>query len=166
MKHVLASLLILSMVLLPMGCTSSQIAVVEAVVNVVLSAAGNLAAAFGNEVWAADLITASAALKQAEANFVNGTGTEVAIANAAMIVEDVLAEVAPGSKASILVDILVAALDACLAILPAPTITAARHPHWYNHHGMAIGHRLFRSKANDFKAAWNAEAVKVGVGTL
>lgn len=180
-----AWLLIALLVPLPwlQGCTASQISETENLVNVVISAAGNLAAvADPGAAWTADLPAALTALKTAEANFQAGTGTQADISNALLTVEDVIASVAPNSEASQLADILTTAIDAALAVLPAPaTSTASASASLrsarlvvasygassarvrYNHHGKAkIAHRLFRSRAGDFKAAWNKACAKAG----
>jgi hypothetical protein len=159
----------------PTGCNAAQLAEGEAVVNAVLGAATNLAnVAEPGASWTPELTSAVAGLKKAEANFEAGTGAQAEVSNALLAVEDVLSAVEPTSKTSTLVDILVTAIDAALVYFPAPAAAgatarlgpphlmnagfltyAAAHPK-YNHHGKAtIRHRFGRSRAGDFKAAWN-----------
>jgi hypothetical protein len=96
-----------------------------------------------------------------------------------LVVEDVIASIAPGSKEAQLAAILTSAIDAALAFLPPqntsislkasvtalgpvdfPTLNIVGVRVRYNYHGkVKIPHRIFRSRASDFKAAWNA-AVK------
>jgi hypothetical protein len=173
---------------LQVGCTQSQVQETEALVNVAIQAAGNLAAvADPGAAWAAAMPAALQGLQSAEANFEAGTGVEADVSNAMLAVEDVIAQVEPNSKASELADILTTAIDAALVLLPAPTSTPApaatntatlAAPHLtlaayqlrsisatrYNHHNrVSIHHRIFRSRADDFKAAWNKAAVKAGL---
>lgn len=165
-----------------MGCTQSQIQETENLVNVVIQAAGNMAAiADPGSAWATAMPAALAGLKTAEANFAAGTGAAVDVSDAMLAVEDVIAEVEPNSKVSELADILTTAIDAALAMLPAPTAAAGANTAMrsaprltlaaysvrpakaarYNHHNRAsIHHRLFRTRAGDFKAEWNKAVAK------
>ncbi len=157
------------------GCTPPQISEVESAVNVVIDAAASVEGVLGNTAIATDLEAAAQGLKTAEANFAAGAGTEVAISNAALAVEDVLAEIDPNSNASVMADILTTALDELLALLPAPTASAASLHRtasatpYYNHHSRPDGkikHVWGRSMAGDFKASFNRAAKNVGAKTI
>jgi hypothetical protein len=176
----LGALMLCSVILMGsmVGCTQAQIQQTEQVVTLVVDAASNLAAVVvPGAAWVALLPPAIAGLKEAEANFQQGTGAAVNVSNALLAVEDVISAVAPGSKASELADILTAAIDGALVAFPpansaSPSASAslvsahemrsysavpiAPFADRYNHHGRAkLAWMPFRSPAGNFKATWN-----------
>ncbi len=150
-----------SVVPLPMlvtGCSSSQI---ENAINVVLdSGAAVLKVIDPSAVFYTALENAIAALKQAETTW-NAGGAVVVITDALNTIEAVVAVIPFFEPYSILITVLVAGIEACLALLPSSTksteIRLTSNP--YRGRTTLSKPHFLQSASSAYKEQWNA-AVK------
>lgn len=142
------------------GCTMT-LQQKEALVNAVVSAAGQIVAqAEPGATWVPAMESAITALKNSEAGWVDG-GTAQNIIAALNTISAIAAVVPVTAPYAGLIAVLVAAVDAILAVLPASTnqalmaVTIPNGP-YYNYHGRAkIAHPFYRGmNAGDIENAW------------
>ena len=140
------------------GCTSAQ---VEAEVNAVLTQATNvLVVADPSAPWVPQLQKAIADLKTAEATWTSG-GTVAVVIDALNTIELITADIPLTAQYSPLIDVLVAGIEACLALLPSTAATnmsakMSRNPHI----GRVVLKHHFTVSGNvkEFDNAWNSAA--------
>jgi hypothetical protein len=140
------------------GCTPAQ---VENEINTVLQeATGIIFVADGDETWLAAFSKATALLKVDEANWIKGGAVQDVI-NVLNDLQGVTALISPLVPYASLISILVAGIDAVLALL-LPTPSAAA-PAALNAHAAPVENpwkgRAHVVSAKDSKAQWNAAAV-------
>ena len=140
------------------GCSTST---VVQDINVVLNEAENVLAVVASDApWLPDFKAAIAALQTAEAGW-NGGGDIQIVVDALNTLVAVTAVIPVTAAYSPLIDVLVAAVEAVLALLSATgntvsvRTTVAQNPHVGAY---KITHRWGRTPAGDFKANWNSVA--------
>lgn len=136
------------------GCSGSEI---ENELNVVLQEAVNvLAVVDPNAPWVPQLQKAITTLKTAEATWTGGGAVNdlISALNTIVAITGAIPLTAPYAP---LIGILVAAIEAVMAALPKPTINMSAE---YNQFvgKTTIPHHFGRSRAYDFKSAWNKAA--------
>jgi hypothetical protein len=118
--------------------------------NIVATALLEIAAMeqFSNPTLAVDLVTAANALKAACDNWT--TGSSLALINdAAQVASAILASIPQTAMIAPFIPVAIAVLDMIIAAASGNTLVAAN---------ASIPHRLFRSRQDDFKTAWNKVA--------
>jgi hypothetical protein len=145
------------------GCASSTIV---QDINVVLNEAVNvLSVVAAGTPWLAEFKAAVAALQSAEASWEGGSTVQIVIdaLNALVAITAVIPITLPYSP---LIDVLVAAIEAVLVLLPSSTgsgglkATSVQNPHVGAY---KMTHRWGRSPAGDMKANWNDVAKAKGL---
>ena len=141
------------------GCTSANI---EQLINTVLTAAANiLVVAEPNAPWIPDMQKAIAALQQAEQSWQAGGAVTIVI-DALNTLEVITAVIPFTASYSGLIDILVAGIEAVLALFPAQAVqvskakVAAPNPHIGRY---KLAHKAFHNQAKEMVAAFNAVAL-------
>jgi hypothetical protein len=146
-----------------MGCTSSEL---KADTTVLATALTSLATAMqtSDSATAAKLTAAATSLNAVVKNWDTSTATST-INTIAAGVETTLAEIPSTSSYAALVAIAVAAVDAIIASTSTSSTKVSAKPlsakaqgqlGYYRLFGRAqLNHKLARSNAGDFKAAWN-----------
>lgn len=143
------------------GCTGDTI---KGVLNVVLNSAKALLGLIApNSSLYADFSAAIAKLEADEAQWSAG-GAIALIEDGLTAVQDVLAVIPQTAIYSPLIAILVAGIEAVLALIPQPTAVtpAARVSNPYLGQATLTPPHLFQTRAGAFREQWGKKAVEIG----
>jgi hypothetical protein len=137
------------------GCTAS----IVDLINTVLNAAANvLVVAEPGAPWVAQMQQAIVALQQAEQSWQAGGAVAVVI-DALNTIEAVCAVIPFTAQYSVLISVLVAGIEAVLALFPAQAVQVSKAkiavPNPYIGR-FTLVHKAFKSRPDEFKTAWNA----------
>ena len=144
------------------GCSGDTI---KGVLNVVLNSAKALLGLIApNSSLYADFSAAIAKLEADEAQWTAG-GAIALIEDGLTAVQDVLAVIPVTAIYSPLIAILVAGIEAVLALIPQPTAAApaARRANPYIGQATLTPPHAFQTKAGAYTAQWNKKAVSLGL---
>jgi len=143
------------------GCSMSM-QQKEALLNTAIqSAEAVIAQAEPGGAWVQPMKNALAALVNSEPSWVNG-GTAQNIITALNTIEAITSVIPFTAPYAALIDVLVAGIDAVLAVLPVSanqakmSVALPSRGIYYDHHGRAkIGHPFYRTaNAADYEKAW------------
>ena len=152
--------------LITAGCVLTP-ANVKSLINVLITSIENILKVATNAPWEAQLSAALVALQTAEMNWTSG-GAVAIIDDALNTVTDVLAMIPLTALYSPLVDIVVAGIEAVLAVLPVgvalPKLRAAisNNPH----HGRVVLNKTslrHETPQGAYKAQWNDICKQIGL---
>ncbi len=165
--HSIVSLLLIPVLFLAtlpaISCTPNETATAVKEINVVLTQATNIiAVADPNASWVPDLKAAVSALQTSEAAWQSG-GTVTQVINGLNTVESILVAIPETSQYAPLVVVVVAGIEAVLAILPLPTgvvyVKAVNPSNYYVVKARSLQKELkprwYETHADAFKRVWN-----------
>lgn len=134
----------------------------EELLNAVVTSAQGLLKVVGNEPWAPQLSTALSSLVAAEASWKSG-GPITVVEDALGTIMQIVAVVPITAPYSPLVDILVAAIDGILAVLPQGGGQVSARVNAHIGRARLKKPHVFQTQVGAYKKQWNDEATSLGL---